>query len=223
MIQKRSHNVTKPNSGFSLIELVAVVAVASILTAVAIPNMISQRRLIRSVGVTREVSAQLRYTRQLAMSQRRAFTFNYDDSVKVIKIIGPIPVGALALVPATGYPNNAGSRVISTVALTEGGLSASEIIYGIPSAADLPSGAPVIPTGALYDGISKTPLTSNKLNITFQPDGSVIDSTGSLVNRAMFLFNKKAAQATASAISVMGSSGRVKVWRYTSNGNKYAE
>jgi hypothetical protein len=71
--------------------------------------------------------------------------------------------------------------------------------------------------------VSKTDLVSSKLNITFQPDGSVIDSSGNPVDQAMFIFNNKAALGTASAISVLGTSGRVKLWRYYSNGNKYAE
>ena len=72
-----------------------------------------------------------------------------------------------------------------------------------------------------------TPLTpagaGGKLNITFQADGSVIDTSEIPLDRALFLFNNAAAQATASAISVVGASGRVKVWRYSLSGNHYVE
>ena len=231
MIQERTQGEMK-NKGFSVIELVVVLAIAGILTAIAIPQMLAQRRLIRSTGVTREIATQLRLARQLAMSQsgatptgalaRVAFTFQYDNSLKRISIIGPIPAGTAALGDAN-YPNNTGSRVVSTVLLTQGGLASSEITYGIPTSSDLPAGAYPIPTGALGDGVSRTNLSSGKLNITFQPDGSVIDAANAPLNRAMFFFNKKAAQDTASAISVIGASGRVKVWRYGSNANAYAE
>ncbi len=231
MIQERAQSEMK-NKGFSVVELVVVLAIAGILTAIAIPQMLAQRRLIRSTGVTREIATQLRLARQLAMSQsgatptgalaRVAFTFQYDHSLKRIRIIGPIPAGTAALGDAN-YPNNTGSSVVSTVLLTQGGLASSEITYGIPASSDLPAGAPTIPTGALGDGISKTNLSSNKLNITFQPDGSVINASNAPLNRAMFFFNNKAAQDTASAISVIGASGRIKVWRYGSNANAYAE
>jgi Tfp pilus assembly protein FimT len=222
MTHKRGQNVMKENKGFSIAELMMVLTIGMILSAIALPQMIGQRRLTRSTGVTREISAQLRYARQLAMSRRLAFTFQYDDAGKQINIIGPIPVGTAALAnPA--YPNNIGSSVVSTVGLTQGGLPSSEISYGIPTATDLPAGAPSIPTGALDDGISKTSPSSNKVNVTFQPDGSVINAAGSPDGKAIFIFNNKAAQGTASAISVIGASGRVKVWRYTTNGNKYAE
>jgi hypothetical protein len=68
-----------------------------------------------------------------------------------------------------------------------------------------------------------TPLITGKLNITYQADGSVVDATGLPQGRAMFFYNIGAAQATASAISVVGVSGRAKVWRYNIGGNNFVE
>jgi len=223
MVHQNAHQLGSSEKGFSLLEMVIVVAMLGILTAIAVPQMIAQRRVTRSNALAREVMTQLRYARQLAMAQRRAFTFQYDDLTKEIKVIGPIPVGPLALAPATGYPNNLGSAVVLTSRLGQGGLVASEIVYGIPSSTDLPPSAPTIPTGALGDGVLRTALVGSKLNITFQADGSVIDTTGNPASQAMFFFNSKAAQDTSAAISVIGASGRVKVWRYNVNANSYVE
>ena len=49
--------------------------------------MISQRRLLRSTAVAREIMTQMRYARQLAMSERQSVTFRYDDTTKQITII----------------------------------------------------------------------------------------------------------------------------------------
>jgi prepilin-type N-terminal cleavage/methylation domain-containing protein len=227
----------RSSRGVSLIELVIVMTIISILTAMAIPAMVSQRRLLRSVAVTREVMTQMRYARQLAMSERQSITFQYDDATKNITIINhnnnqsltpSCNLSRTAILVATGYPNTACSTVVITIPLTQGGLSAAEVTYGIPAGSPpLPAGAPVIPVTKLDDNILMTPLTpvgaGGKLNITFQADGSVVDAAGIPLDRAMFLFNNVAAQATASAISVVGASGRVKVWRYNLSVNKYAE
>jgi prepilin-type N-terminal cleavage/methylation domain-containing protein len=221
MVKKSAHPRAHER-GVSLIETLIVLCIVAILTTIAIPQFTAQRRLLRSTAMTREFSTQLRLTRQLAMSQRAAFTMQYDDSTKEIKVIGPIPVGTVALADPS-YPNNTGSSTIVRFPLTQAGLSTSEISYGIPTASELPSGAPAIPTGALGDGVSKTNLASSRVNVTFQPDGSVIDSSGALQNKGLFIYNNRAAQATASAITVLGASGRVKLWRYNTNGNVYAE
>jgi len=222
MVHKKSQYPRRKASGFSVVELMIVLAVGGILSAIAIPQMIASRRLTRSTAVTREIMTQLRLARQLAMSRRGAYTFVYDYTAKDLKVIGPIPTGVIALADPT-YPNNLGSSTLAVSSLSQQGLYGDDIKYGIPTAADLPVGAPTIPTGALADGVSITPLVSNKLCITFQPDGSVIDTTANPTSKAMFFFNNKAPLDTSSAISVLGASGRIKVWRYNPNANIYAE
>ena len=98
----RRTTVARSCNGHSLIELLIVVALIGAVTSFALPQMIADRRLSRSVGVTREILTQLRLTRQLAMSQRQAFTFQYNDATKQISIIdhnsnlgGPMLLAAL--------------------------------------------------------------------------------------------------------------------------------
>ena len=239
MIRERDHHL-KSIRGFTLIEVLIVLAIAAILSAIAIPTMISQRRLSRFNGVSREFMTQLRYARQLAMSERQAITFQYDDSAKVINIIDhnndtTSTTSGTAVLADPSYPSTtAPAQIVMTVSLLQGGLPISEINYGVPTTSTgLPSGHPTVPS-SLGDGTSMTALASNKINITFQADGSVVSPTGipvggltlsqgARMDGAIFIFDNEAAGATASAISVLGTSGRVKVWRYNANGNTYAE
>jgi Tfp pilus assembly protein FimT len=197
-----------------MIETLIVMAMIGVLTALAVPQLISERRLTRSVGVTREILTQMRFARQLAMSQRQAFTLQYNNTTKQISIIDHNSNLGAGLFADPAYPNTAASATRSTTPLAAGGLDSSEITYGIPAG---------LPTVALGDGIPMTGLTNNQLNVTFQPDGSVIDAAGNPVGVAMFIYNNRAAQGTASAISVMGASGRIKIWRYDRSANLYTE
>jgi len=202
------------DSGRSLVEVLAVVAIATILTAVAVPQVISSRRLIRSASLPREIASQLRYARQQAMSQRQAFTFVYDDSTKQISIIDHQATG-YALLSASNYPNTAGSVNALTVPVGGGGgLPASEITFGVPTG---------ISAMTLGDTCTPSTLASNKLTVTFQPDGTVLDQNGNPTNRALFFYNNKVPNETAFAISVLGTAGRIKIWRYTTSASAYVE
>jgi len=201
------------NSGFSLIEVCVVASIIGVLTAITIPQLAAQRRLLRSAAVPKEIMTQLRFARQSAMSQRQSFTFQYDNNTKVIKVIDNNASGVTVLNDGN-YPNNTGSTVVLTSTLTVSGLSAAEGSYGIPTG---------LPQGALNDGVSKTSLTNGQVNITFQPDGSVVDANGNPLDRALFIYNSKLPSKTASAVSVLGSAGRIKLWRYDSGTNTYVE
>ena len=201
-------------AGYSLVETLIVVTMIGVLTAFAVPQIIAERRLTRSIGVTREILSQLRQARQLAMSQRQSFTFQFDNATRQISLIDHNSNLGPALLTDPSYPNNAGRVIVSQTPLATGGLDSSEITVGIPAG---------VPNVALGDGISMSALTNNQLNVTFQPDGSVIDLNGNPMGHALFLYNNRAARDTASAISVVGASGRVKIWRYDRIANAYAE
>jgi Tfp pilus assembly protein FimT len=202
------------DSGASLLETLAVVAVATILTAVAVPQMISARRLMRSNALPREIVTQLRFARQQAMSQRQAFTFQYDDSTKKINIIDQQASGVTVLT-TTGYPNTAVAVTVLSIPVSAGGgLPTAEVSFGVPAG---------ITATTLGDNTTPTALTASKINITFQPDGTVVDANGNPINRTLFFYNNVVPNQTACAISVLGAAGRIKIWRYSASANQYAE
>jgi Tfp pilus assembly protein FimT len=224
--------------GFSLVELLIVALITILLTAISMPLMAGHRRLARFNGVAREFVSQLRYARQLAMAERQAITFQYDDTTKQIIIIDHnndtlSPTSGTAVL-ANAYPSTASpAAIISTTTLLQGGLGTAEIKYGVPPTADLPSGHAAMPT-SLSDGTSLTSLSSNKLNITFQADGSVVNPSGipvsgvtlsaaSRMDSAIFFYDDYSRTGTPTAISILGSSGRVKLWRYVDATNSFTE
>lgn len=191
----------KGQQGFSIPELVVVVLVIAIIGVLALPQIVSSRRAFRFSGMQRQLAATLSEARQQAMSQRRAITFRYTDSAKETILYGG----------SYGVFGDANNRVES---LYGSGVSKGEIVYGRPTGAS---------TAALDDSSNQTPLTVGIVEITFQPDGSVLDAANNPVNKAIFFYHTKNPAEMAFAVSVLGAGGRVKIWRYSASVNKYVE
>jgi type II secretory pathway pseudopilin PulG len=213
----------RSESGRSVIETLIVVAIAALLSTIAVPQLLSARRLMRFNAMPREIAAQLRFARQQAMSQRQAVTFQYDDSTKTVKILDhnntnnantACNMSGQLVLSMSGYPNTTCTTTSLTVPMAIGGLSSSEITYGIPSG---------ISATTLDDGNTMTALSNSVINITFQSNGTVIDSSGNFLRPTMFFYDTQVPTTTATAISVLGAAGRIKVWRYSSGVSKFTE
>ena len=187
--------------GFSLPELLIVLLVGAILLTLAIPQIVSSRRLFKFSSMQSEISASLRNARQEAMGQRKPITFRYQNNRRETIIYG-------------GKFGSYGSAGNIVVKLAGSGVESNDIRYGRPSGV---SGA------ALGDGTSQTALTGGAVEITFQSDGSVINASNNPTNNALYFYHNKHAKDTAFAISVLGAGGRVKVWRYNKSLNQYVE
>jgi hypothetical protein len=157
------------------------------------------------------------------MTQRQAITFQYDNTTKTVKIYdhnntnnanAGCNMTGVAVLSASGYPNTACTTIMTTIPLATGA-NASELTYGLPNG---------ITSTTLDDGNTLTALSGSGLvNITFQPDGTVVDASGNYTTATIFFYNNQAPTQTASAISVLGAAGRIKVWRYSSSASKFAE
>ena len=203
----------RSEEGVSLLELIIVFAIVAIVVSFGIFQVASMRRLNSSAAIPLQLKTQLRLARQQAMSQRRAVTLQYDDQTKKISIIRQ-PAAGKAVLSLSNFPTPTGSVQVSSTTLTGNGIDPSDLVYGPPGSV----------SSTLSDGTSLTSLPVNKkINITLQPDGSVIDANGNPVNFALFFYNSKAPNLTASAVSVLGSAGRTKTWKYNGNANKYVE
>jgi type II secretory pathway pseudopilin PulG len=201
---------------FPLIELLIVISIIAIICSIALPQLAASRRLLRSVGISREIVTLLRYARQQAITQRSAYTFQYNTANTSITIINHNNDNGAAILGMPDYPNTAGSTMVKTIPLVGNGIS--DIGYGLPPAAP-------ISAKTLSDGctMSEPDLATSTVNITFRIDGSVRDINNNFLNSAIFFFNSQDPGATAHAISVLGAAGRVKLWRYNNDTNTYFE
>ena len=191
--------------GMSMVELAVVVGIMCLVMVIAIPQLVGARRNMRAAAGPAEVKAQLRYARQQALGLKRAVTVQYDAVARELNVIQHGSAGPAVLASA-GYPLTPGYTLLRNIPLATGGVAPDEIEYG------LPPGAPSTP---LADTTTLTAPVNNQVNITFQPDGSVMDATGATANFAMMFYHPDYADSTARAVTVLGATGRVKLWRYT--------
>ena len=191
--------------GMSMVELSVVAGIMALVMSIAIPQLVGARRNMRAANGPAEVKAQLRYARQQAIGLARAVTFQYDTAAREINVIQHSNTGT-AVLNDPAYPLTSGYTLLRTVSLAAGGVTPDEIAYGLP---------PGAPSAPLADTTTLTAPLNNQINITFQPDGSVIDATGATANFAMMFYHPDYAETTARAVSVLGATGRVKLWRYT--------
>ena len=198
---KTGKRFSQRQNGFSLPELVIVLLVAAIILVLALPQIISSRRLFRFAGLQRQVAASLRDARQEAMSQRKPVTFRYQHNKKQIIIYG-------------GSFGAYGDQKNIVHEMTDSGLDQNDVKYGRPGG---------VSTAALGDGTNLTAVSNNMVEITFQPDGSVVDASNNPQNKALFFYHDKHRKETAFAISVLGAGGRAKLWRYSTGVNMYVE
>lgn len=194
-------NKLKNQKGFSLPETLIVLIIIAILVVLALPQINSSRRLLRFSAIQRQIGSSLNEARQNAMSQRQPITFRYDDTNKRVVLYG-------------GTFGNLGDAKNQKTDFATSGLLVSEIVYGRPSG---------VAATALGDSSTLTDLTANNVDVTFQPDGSVLDASNNPVNRALFFYDSKNKSDTAFAISILGAGGRTKVWRYSKGVNAYVE
>lgn len=193
--------IKKNEKGFSLPELLIVLLILSILVVLALPQVISSRRLFRFSALQRQVASTLVDARQEAMTQRTPITFRYDNINKNTVIYGG-SYGAL------------GDSKNRKAELTDSGLEKNDVVYNRPGGA---------PSSSLSDTSNMTPLTAGIVDITFQTDGSVVDASNNPVNNALFFYHKKYAKDSAFAVSILGAGGRVKTWRYSKGIKAYVE
>lgn len=224
MSGSESSSGPRPANGFSVIELVVALAIIIVVSAFSVPQFIGARRALRAASIATEIVSEMRKARQMAMAQRRAVTLQYDDTTKRLNVInhgadanGVGFTGAAVLLDPN-YPNTNASTVVASRPLAGGGAATSEITYGKP---------PTAPTSAnnLDDRTTLSALNaSRQVNITFQPDGRVIDGTTQQPSDfALSFYNSVKPTETARAVSVLGGTGRIKAWRYSSSANKYVE
>ena len=70
----------RKESGFTLLELIVVIAIIAIMASIAIPNMIPWPAKHRMSGAAREIYSAMQYTRLRAVKEKANVVINFNDT-----------------------------------------------------------------------------------------------------------------------------------------------
>ncbi|HMT09343.1 MAG TPA: type II secretion system protein [Pyrinomonadaceae bacterium] len=200
--------------GFSLPELLAVLAILAIILTVSIPYLLSYRKLYRSDDQALKLMDMMQEASQYALTRRRTFRFEIDLTDNEAKII-----------------DEAGTNpdfVIKSVPLDK---VADVRVDIIPSGVTRPNppnyNNAVFAADTLGHMDGSTSVTNHSVwAMRFQRDGSAVNAAGLPVSATLFIWPPASAGSSTPrntreirAITVFAPSSAVRFWKY--NGSTF--
>jgi prepilin-type N-terminal cleavage/methylation domain-containing protein len=180
--------------GFSMIELVVVVSIILIITAISITQLRPNLQNARVDAAMRQVLETMRQAREFAVANRRyvQLSFPANNQLQITQLN--------TLTPGAGGIN----PVLDTVTLSP---PLVFTVDGMPDTPDAYGNANAIE----FESVANGPVGG----MVFQSDGEFLDGATFLpINGTVFL-GITGQQSTARAVTVLGTTGRVRGWKST--------
>ncbi|MEJ7624955.1 MAG: type II secretion system protein [Pyrinomonadaceae bacterium] len=196
--------------GFSVIELLIVLGIVAVMSAISIPYLFNYKRLYKSEDQAIKVMDIMRETGQLALTRRRSFRFEIDLTQNAVLVIDENNAAVDTLLKK--IPLDATKDVRIDV---------------IPSGVAKPNPPNYTDITFAADAIGHssggTTVTGNNVwAARFRSDGSVVTTGGTPINVNIYSF-PPASPGNATprntrevrAITLAGLAGAIRYWKYT--------
>jgi prepilin-type N-terminal cleavage/methylation domain-containing protein len=180
--------------GFTLIEIMVVVAIGLIIAGMSIGGVPSMLKTSRADAGLTELAQALRFARESSISNRRNVRISFGTNTITIT---RVEYCATPCTPTT--------TTLRTVTLE--GRSEFRLVTGLPDTPDLFGNSTATALG------SYTPAM-------FTTDGSFINSQGDVLNGSAFI-SIPGDTTSARAITIFGPTGAMHLWRW--NGRAWVE
>lgn len=187
--------------GVSVPEAIVALLVGAIIVVLAIPHFFSIRQLKVFSDFQQKVTLAVSEARSQAIKQKKAVSFRYDEKTGRAFIWG-------------GSFGPVGDARNKQIDMSVEDLDPSDVKFGQP---------PGITVERLADTARPAKSAGGSVDLTFQPDGTMIDKDNYPDSRAIFFYHDKYRLSSAFAVSVLGGSGRVKSFKYRESVNDYIE
>ena len=190
----------KRMSGFSMIELIVVLVVLGILTAISIPYLYNSKKLYKTEDQALKIMDLMREAGQLALTKRRTIRLDIDLSVPANPVVRMADDGGATNILAKTIPLEPANEVRMDV---------------------LPAGV-TVPNPPNYNLAT---LAGGIWTLRFRSDGSVGTAAGIPISGTLVLWPPSTVPYNPSdltprslsqvrAITVFGGSGAVRYWKH---------
>jgi prepilin-type N-terminal cleavage/methylation domain-containing protein len=197
---------TRLQTGFSLIEIVVVLAVVGILLSIGFMSIDRIMPRMRAEQAARQVAAMMREGRALAMTRRRNIEVDFIDGTKPTMLRWELSTPPSALPPLAPLP----SQPLSGKAGSE--WQAVELTGG---SSFIPCPGPDTPDG-FGNAAAVSFGNASVTNVQVAADGFIERTPGELMNGTVFV-GIPGRDDTIHAVTVRGATGRVRIWRWNPN------
>ena len=189
-------------AGFSLVELMIVVVILLITSAIAVPNYMRMRHTSRLRGASSDFSGIIQTARIRAVQDGKFYSLRWSGSTAFVDLNGNLAFDTIE--PSVTLPSE-----VTTVAATSAPATAN--LYG----QFLPAGSTIGPSPNMaYDGTT-TPITMSSRGIPCKTQtatgGTVCESGGGAIPFWVFFKNTVSGEQEAVTVS---PAGRIRKWYY---------
>ena len=186
------------NKGFTLVEMMVVVSLITILIAIAVPSLLSQRPLWRVNGSARGILTDMRLTQSKAIRAGDPHSIVFYAPLKIFEVFADDCAGGCS---AGDGIRNGSETLIKTVTLKTG------VAFGIIGSPPALIGGPISGDGVNFS------LRAGGKSVIFKPDGSAESGTA-------YLYPETATTNYdwQRAVEVVGNTGRVKIYSLDTSG-----
>ncbi len=214
VMKSRHPQTSKTDSGFSAVELIIVVALIAILSAMSLPYIFNYKKAYKSEDQALKVIDLMRETGQLALTRRRPYRFEIDLTDNAVLIIDESHTVAGVVIPDTQIkkipmelPKDVRMDIIPAGVTKPNPPNYTDFAFAVDAKGHL---------------VGSTTITGHTVWVArFASDGSVLNNANIPINANIYIWppisygsTTPRNKAEVKAITMFGGSGAIRYWKH---------